>query len=158
MIFVGVFPAAAEEVQVEVQAIPADQLMFDAITNFSGVTSNINTNPNNICFNASSATTFRWGDTIAFSVLWSDTVSSSNPSYGFILAVRPSTTGSIIRLVDDRCNFSGLNPGTPYNLCCWVPLTLPLPSPPPTISIDWGAKVDISGSTGVGLLGNFTIR
>lgn len=136
--------------------------MTEAQGNLSGITSDVTSDPGNVCFAAVPDVEFTENDVVAINVFFNDRVEDDRfNQYDVTWALRKR--GTIFPVGTFACDhdLSAYNPGEVVTLCCVVTEQIP-PSPIPipiTINVEWGARVVKlqNGITGQGILGSATV-
>lgn len=148
---------SVESTDIQIQAIPAGELIFPAMTNFYGTTSDVTINPDNWCFGSTSQTSFNWGDKIATNAFFSDVAETDGTSaYNVTLAIRlPSGKTKVIKTW--TANFTGLTPGLEYDFCVAEFNQTPS-SGTSGLAIPWGKSIiQVGGESVQGQLGTVTM-
>ncbi len=146
MVLVCVIPVTAGEIlsveglDIQIQAMPADELIFPNITNFYGNTSDVTSDPDNWCFGAVTQTNFNWGDRIATNAFFSDIAEADGTNdYDVTFAIKlPS--GKIMVIQRWTATFTGLTPGSNYNFCVSESNQTP-PGGPSGLAVPWGKRI-----------------
>ncbi len=151
------FDVATGGIAIEVREVNTGQLFFPDIADLRGNTSDITTDPENWCFNATPQPLFNYGDRISFNTIWTDNAQSDGTNtYDITVAVR-LPNGNLLPLCQGPVNFTGLPPGT-FNFCVGCFVDTP-PNGPSPLDLEWGARViEDNGDTAQGKIEDLRLQ
>ncbi len=109
------------------------------ITSFYGKSSDVSSDKENYCFNATEKSDFNWGARIAVSVFFMDEAAAGTNVYD--ITIKYLTPSGFYELCTERVEFQGLNVGGEYIFCtgCYIETELDNNS---RLTVLWGAEIE----------------